>query len=123
MNVPHSARVTSSWYGESVGHYEGDTLVVDTIGLNDKTHVDHFRTPHTDKLHVVERFRMIDNGRTLEVNIHVDDPGAFTTSWNAVQRLRRVEDGPMLEGRCTENNVNFFNQDVEPFAVANKPDF
>jgi len=123
MNVPHSARVTPSWYGESIGHYEGDTLVVDTIGLSEKTYVDHFRTPHTDKLHVVERFRMIDGGKMLEVNIHVDDPGTFTSSWNAVQRLRHVEDGPMLEGRCGENNRNYFNQQVEPMAVAEKPDF
>jgi hypothetical protein len=57
LNVPHSANVKPSWYGESVGHYEnGDTLVVDTIGLNDKSYVDNFRTPHTTQLHVVERF-------------------------------------------------------------------
>jgi hypothetical protein len=54
LDVPHSANVKPSWYGESVGHYEGDTLVVDTIGLNDKTFVDNYRTPHSDKLHVVE---------------------------------------------------------------------
>ncbi len=83
MNAPHSANPKPSWYGESVGHYEGDTLVVDTIGMNDKTYVDNYRTPHTDKLRVVERFRLIDNGMTLEVNVHVEDPGAFTTPWNA----------------------------------------
>jgi hypothetical protein len=48
--VPHSANPKPSWYGESVGHYEGDTLVVDTIGLNDKTFIDNYRTPHTEKL-------------------------------------------------------------------------
>jgi hypothetical protein len=62
LNVPHSANVKPSWYGESVGHYEGDTLVVDTIGLNDKTFVDNFRTPHSDKLHVVERYRLVEGG-------------------------------------------------------------
>jgi hypothetical protein len=55
LNEPHSANVKPSWLGESVGHYEGDTLVVDTIGLNTRTVVDSFRTPHTEKLHVVER--------------------------------------------------------------------
>jgi hypothetical protein len=55
LNVPHSANPKPSWYGESVGHYEGDTLVVDTIGFNDRTFVDSYRTPHTDKLHVVDR--------------------------------------------------------------------
>src|SRR6195256_6980600 len=58
LNVPHSAHPTPSWYGESVGHYEGDTLVVDTIGLNDRTFVDNYRTPHTTQLHVVERFKL-----------------------------------------------------------------
>jgi len=57
-------RRTSSRLGtaRSVGHYEGDTLVIDTIGLNDKTVVDIYRTPHTEKLHVVERWRMVDGG-------------------------------------------------------------
>jgi hypothetical protein len=50
MNVPHTANPKPSWYGESVGHYEGDSLVVDTIGLNDRTFLDNFRTPHTEKL-------------------------------------------------------------------------
>src|SRR5215471_20030835 len=53
LDVPHSKSVKPSWYGESVGRYEGDTLVVDTIGLNAKTFVDNYRTPHSDKLHVV----------------------------------------------------------------------
>ncbi len=56
MNVAHSAHPKPSWYGESVGHYEGQTLVVDTIGMNDRTFVDNYRTPHTAQLHVVERF-------------------------------------------------------------------
>jgi hypothetical protein len=52
---PHSENPKSSWYGESVGHYERDTLVIDTIGLTDKTVLDTYRTPHTEKVHVVER--------------------------------------------------------------------
>jgi hypothetical protein len=123
MNVPHGHDVKPSWFGESVGHYEGDTLVVDTIGMNDKTYIDHFRTPHSDKLHVIERFRVIDGGKTLETRIHVEDPGAFTTAWNAVQHHRKVEDGPMLEVDCAENNNGFFSQDVEPMPIAAKPDF
>jgi len=91
LNVPHSAKLTPSWYGESVGRYEGDTLVVDTIGLNAKTYVDNYRTPHSERLHVVERFRLIDGGKTLEVRVRVEDPGAFVTPWNAVQRFERFE--------------------------------
>jgi hypothetical protein len=80
LDRPHSADPKPSWYGESVGHYEGgDTLVVDTIGQNDKTFVDNYRTPHTTQMHVIERFKLIDGGRTIEVSVHVEDPGAFTT--------------------------------------------
>jgi hypothetical protein len=116
--------VKPSWFGESIGHYEnGDTLVVDTIGLNTKTFVDSFRTPHTEQLHVVERFRIVERGNALEVNVHVEDPGAFTMPWNAMQRYRRVEQGPMGEQVCAENNNRFFNYDVEPIPRAEKPDF
>ena len=120
----HSPIVEPSWFGESIGHYEnGDTLVVDTIGLNTRTFVDSFRTPHTEQLHVTERFRIVDGGKALEVNVRVDDPGAFTTPWNAMQRYRRVEQGPMREAVCAENNANFFNYDVEPIPQTAKPDF
>jgi hypothetical protein len=120
----HSPDVKPSWFGESIGHYEnGDTLVVDTIGLNTRTFVDSFRTPHTEQLHVVERFRIVDGGKALEVNVRVEDPGAFTTPWNAVQRYRRVERGPMGETVCAENNVQFFDYDVDPIPQADKPDF
>jgi len=124
LNVPHSAHPKPSWFGESVGHYEGDTLVVDTIGMNDQTWIDNYRTPHTDKLHVIERFRMIDGGKTLEVNVHVEDPGAFTMPWDAIQRYGRAEFGPMIEVSCAEGMTNnYFNLDAEPIPQANKPDF
>jgi hypothetical protein len=117
LDVPHAADVKPSWYGESVGHYEGDTLVVDTIGLNDKTFVDNFRTPHTDKLHVVERFKLVDGGKAMQVDITFDDPGAFNAPWSVMQRYDRIRQ-PMPEEICAENNQQFF-----PIPVANKPDF
>jgi hypothetical protein len=124
LNIPHTKNPKSSWYGESVGHYEGgNTLVVDTIGISDKTFVDNYLTPHTEKLHVIERFRMIDAGKTLEVNVHVEDPGAFTAPWSAIQRYRRNETGPMTETVCAENNGDHFNQDIGPMPVANRADF
>ena len=122
--MPHSARVTPSWYGESVGHYEGsDILTADTIGLSTRTFVDNYRTPHTDRLHVAERFKLIDGGKMLEDLITVDDPGAFTMPWSAVQRFRRVQRGPMTEAICAENNVNPFSFYVVPIPQADKPDF
>jgi hypothetical protein len=120
----HSENVKPSWFGESIGHYEGgDTLVVDTVGLNTRTFVDNYRTPHTEKLHVVERFKLMGDGKTLEVTVTVDDPGAFTTPWSAIQRYRRVETGPMVEAICAEGNINYYNFDLEPLPQADKPDF
>ena len=123
MDVPHSKTVKPSWYGESVGHYEGDTLVVDTIGLAANGPIDNWRTPHSDKLHVVERFRVIDGGKTLEVRFTVDDPVAFRTPWSAMQKYHREEAEPLSESICAENNVNYFNEDVTPIPTAARPDF
>jgi len=123
LNVPHSRNPKPTWYGESVGRYEGDTLVVDTIGLSTKAFVDNYRTPHTEKLHVVERFQIIDGGKTLEVKIHVEDPGAFTTPWDASQRYVRSDLRPIQERVCTENNANYFNIEIDPTPKADKPDF
>jgi hypothetical protein len=123
MDVPHSASVTPSWYGESVGHYEGDALVVDTIGISDKSYVDNYQTPHTNQLHVIERFHIADGGKTLEVNVHVEDPGAFTTPWNAIQRYRHTNNAPLSEVVCAENNDDHFHHGLEPMPQADKPDF
>jgi hypothetical protein len=119
IDVPHSENPKASWYGESVGHYEGDTLVIDTIGLNTRTFVDVYRTPHTEKLHVVERWRMIDDGKMMEVTFTVDDPEAFNQPWTGMRRYRRVQqEAP--EEICAENNQHLFDYHIP---VANKPDF
>ena len=108
LGVPHSTAVKPSWYGESVGHYEGDTLVVDTIGQNTKTVVDAFRTPHSGKLHVVERWRLVEGGKVLEANITVDDPDTFNQPWSTVVRHQRGRE-PFYEDICAENNLNLFD--------------
>ena len=90
LNVPHSANPKPSWYGKSVGHYDGDTLVVDTIGLSTKAVIDNYHTPHTEQLHVIERYRVVNDGKTLEVNLEIDDPGTFNAPWKAVQRYNRT---------------------------------
>jgi hypothetical protein len=122
LDVPHSKTLKPSWYGESVGRYEGDEFVVDTIGLNDRTFVDNYRTPHTDQIHVVERFKLIEDGKILQATVFVDDPGAFNMPWSAVQRFRRVA-RPMEEYLCEPSNVGFFGYDVAPIPSADKPDF
>jgi hypothetical protein len=120
LDVPHSQNPKPSWYGESVGHYEGgDTLVVDTIGLNDKSFVDNFRTPHTEKLHVVERLKLVDGGKALDVNVWVEDADAFYEPWSGLQRYDRVQ-RPMREEICAEGNRHLFDY-LMP--IAEKPDF
>jgi hypothetical protein len=111
--------------GESVGHYEGDTLVVDTIGFNDRTFVDSYRTPHTDKLHVVERFRLIDGGNTLEVAVTVEDPGAFHQPWSATRNRHRVANANNrpAEFDCATANDDYFNIGLEPVPTAMRSDF
>jgi hypothetical protein len=123
LNVPHSANPKPSWYGESVGHYEnGDTLVIDTIGVTTRTFVDNFRTPHTERLHVIERYKLAGDGKAIEISLEVDDPGAFTTKWSARQRWVRAQI-PMTETHCNENNEDIFNLYPVPSPKAEKPDF
>ena len=110
LNVGHSANPPRSWYGESVGHYEGDTLVVDTIGQNTRTVVDAFGTPHTEQLHVVERFQPFNTpfGKALFITVEVVDPGTFTTPWKGTLEYRQdrsVTDTD--ENVCAENNRTF----------------
>jgi hypothetical protein len=119
LDVPHSVNPKPSWYGESVGHYEGDTLVVDTIGLNDKTFVNNFRTPHTDKLHVVERIKLVNGGKAMQVDITFDDADAFNAPWSAMQIYDRVQ-RPIDEEICAENNGHLFDYHIP---VANKSEF
>jgi hypothetical protein len=119
LNVPHSSNPKPSWYGESVGHYEGDTLVIDTIGLNTKTFVDSYRTPHTEKLHIVERWRVVDGGRAMEATFTVEDPDTYYEPWSGMRRYRRVEQ-QYVEQICAEGNRNLFDYGIP---VANKLDF
>jgi hypothetical protein len=124
LNVLHSKDVKPSWYGESVGHYEdGDTLVIDTIGVSAKSYVDNYRTPHTDQIHVVERWKLAADAKTVDVSVFVEDAGAFTMPWVAVQRWRRVENAPLSMAACNENNGDFFNHGLVPLPEATNPDF
>jgi len=104
LNVPHSDNLDPSWYGESVGHYEGEnTLVIDTVAQNDKTQIDRFGTTHSDRIHVTERLILSEDGKTLEVQFTVEDPVAFTVPWSArVRHEHRPSDWD--EQICAENN-------------------
>ncbi len=150
MNDVHPAKLKPSWYGDSVGHYEGDTLVIDTVGTRtDRPYamVDLFGTPYTDKLHVVERYRLLDyedakeaiardakenrrpaadidrnyRGKYLQVHFTVEDEGAFTTPWTATITYGRGS-GKWQEIVCAENPHVYYSKDTN-VPTAEKPDF
>jgi hypothetical protein len=124
LNVPHAKDLKPTWYGESVGHYEnGDTLVIDTIGISPKSYLDNYRTPHTDQLHVVERWKLAADAQTVDVSVYVEDPGALTMPYTAIQRWRRVENAPISMATCNENNGDYFDAGLVPLPEATKADF
>ena len=91
-----------SWMGYSVGHFDGDTLVVDTVGYNDRTWLDITGHPHTEALHVTERFRRLNTGQ-MKVEMTFDDPKTYTRSWTIPVDAQLVPDTELLEYVCNEN--------------------
>ena len=95
MNKEHSPDAPATWYGNAVGTWDGDTLVVDSTGYKASTWLTGQGLPHTEDLHIVERIRR--EGDTLVMHFTVEDPGAFTKPWSAEVKYVRVEDGSMIE--------------------------
>lgn len=106
MDREHPADLRPTYLGHSVGRWEGDTLVVDTVGLNDKTWIDDEGSSHSDQLHVVERFRKIDGGAKLELTITLSDPVTLTQPYSYRRVLHWRPDVRPLEYVCEENNRN-----------------
>jgi hypothetical protein len=150
MNQAHPAQVKPSWYGDSVGHYEGDTLVVDTVGIKVARYsmVDWYGTPHTEALRVVERYRLLDSeaakdgfardakqhnvnapamrkpndrGKHLQLQFTVEDEGVFTTPWTATMTYGNDPAG-WIEQACAENIQWYPGKDAD-VPQSEKPDF
>jgi hypothetical protein len=100
-----------SWQGYSIGHWDGDTLVVETAGFNDKNPVDYYPHPHTEALRLTERYRRRDFGH-IELQITIDDPTAYTRSWTMKTALQLEPDTELLEFVCNENE-----RDVKHFVL------
>ena len=111
MTDQHSEYVKPSWYGESIGRYENGELVVDTIGLaaNKYSYIDMYRTPHTEKLHVVERFKVTADNKFLEALVKIEDEDTFNEPMYMTKRWRR-DPNVWLESICAENNIDPFNE-------------
>ena len=92
-----------TWLGHSVGHWEGDTLVVDVVGFNEGTWMDYFGHPHTDQMHITERFTR-PNKNTLHYEATIDDPGAYTRPWTVQWNIPWNANGELQEYICQENN-------------------
>jgi hypothetical protein len=151
LNASHPAQVTPSWHGDAVGHYEGDTLVVDTVGIRaDRPFamIDLFGTPYTSKLHVVERYSLLDRDEAkdllqraakenwrpggpadpnykdkyLRIQFTVEDEGAYTTPWTAeMVYLRDRLEWPEIV--CAENPLGFHHDKDADVPSADKTDF
>jgi hypothetical protein len=100
---PKGDDLNPTYLGHSVGHWEGDTLVVDVVGFNEATWMDYFGHPHTDMLHVVERFSR-PNKNTLHYEATYDDPGAYTKAFTMRWDIRWNPTGELTEYICQENN-------------------
>lgn len=102
---PHPQNLIPSYYGHSIGRWEGDTLVVDTVGFNERHWIDPEGLVHTDQYHQIERFTRTDFN-TLKYEVTVDDPGAYTAPWTAGFLLRWNTGAELFEYICQQNNLN-----------------
>ncbi len=102
---PHNTALGPTWLGDAIGHWEGETLVVDTIGFNDKTWLDRAGHPHSTDLHLVERIRRVDQN-TLQDELTIEDPKAYTKPWGGQLTFQLHPTWNITEMVC-EDNVNF----------------
>jgi len=99
----HPKNLNPTWYGDSIGKWDGDTLVIDTIGFNDRFWFDFIGHPHTEQLHTIERYRRPDLG-TLEDEVTIEDPGAYTKPFTITSKSRLTQGSDLMEYICNENN-------------------
>ena len=101
---PHPTNLTPTNYGHSVGRWEGDTLVVETVGFNEKFWIDRVGSPHTEKLKFTERFTRV-NRNSMQYQATIDDPGAYTQPWTTqVFTMRWSDNEDPFEYICQDNN-------------------
>jgi len=99
----HNMDLSPSWMGDSIGKWDGDTLVADTTNFNDKTWLDRIGHPHSADLHLIERFRRVDHDK-LQIELTIDDPKAYTKPWSVKLSWQLVPDTDLIESICEENN-------------------
>lgn len=117
----HPRDLIPSFYGDSIGHWEGDSLVIDAVGFNEKFWMNRDGLPHTDQMHLVEKFTRVDFN-TLKYEVTVDDLGAYTSPWTSGFNLRWTDGQELFEYVCQDNN-HFPDSvfDTQDNAVRNRP--
>jgi len=104
---PHPKDLDPTWFGHSIGKWDGDVLVVDTVGFNGRTRLDTIGHPHSDKMHVVQRFEMTDPEH-MNYEVMIDDPGYYTKPWKNTRVFTMLKPGEeLIEYSCEENNRDF----------------
>jgi hypothetical protein len=103
MDRPHPKDFQPTYYGHSTGRWDGDTLVIDTVGFNDKFWMDRQGTPHTDQLHMIEKLTRTDYN-TMKYEVTIDDPGAYSRMWTSTFNLRWTPNSELFEYICQDNN-------------------
>jgi hypothetical protein len=107
LNREHPKNLDPTWFGNSVGKWDGDTFVVDTIGFNGKTRLDTLGHPHSDQLHLIQRLTLTDPGH-MQYVITIDDPKTYTKPWSNTRVFTRMKPGEeLIEYSCEENNRDF----------------
>jgi hypothetical protein len=99
----HPENLTPTYYGDSIGRWEGDTLVVDTIGFNERFWIDRGQLPHTDQLHLIEKYTRTSLD-TMKYELTVDDPGAYTAPFTGTSNLRWQNGTELFEYICQQAN-------------------
>ena len=100
---PHPGNLVPAYYGHSTGKWEGDTLVIDTVGFNEKFWIDRQGVPHTEKLHMIEKLTRTDFN-TIRYEVTIDDPAAYTAVWTSGFNLRWTPNSELFEYICQDNN-------------------
>ena len=116
---PKTRDLVPTWFGHSIGHWEEDTLVVDTVGFNGYTRLDTIGHPHSDQLHVVETFRRTDPNH-MDYTITIDDPKTYTKSWTNKRTFTLRKDWEIMEYSCEENNKDLFDRHLTPWRPPNQ---
>jgi hypothetical protein len=101
---PHPEDITPTYMGNSIGKWDGDALVVDTVGFNEKTWLDRDGHPHSDQLHVVERFHRVDRDN-MTVDINIEDPKVLVKPWKTQLYFQLKPDWDIMELVCTDNGA------------------